>query len=120
MRLMIMVAGDSIGCKNSTTLYVLISGIECLNADAAINISPNPSHGSFTIEWPKSLVVETFSIDVVNTIGQNVFSSNESPSIGTSALSKKEINLTNFSDGVYYVTLRSENFSVKKKIVITR
>ena len=112
-----VVVGDSNGCKNSFTEYILISGINNSESDANISINPNPSSGTFMVEWLHGLTVGEVSINVMNTLGQKVFSSEESQYIGTT-LFKKEIDLTLFANGVYYITLLSEDFSLKKKIVI--
>ena len=84
------------------------------------------------VEWLHGLMVGEVSIYVMNMLGQKVFSFEESRSIGTSTSfsagehsDKKEIDLTHFPDGVYFITLlhmspsgQSENFSFKKKIII--
>ena len=71
-----VIVGDSNGCKNSFTIYVLISGVDDVD-DAGISIYPNPSSGSFMVEWLNGFMADEVSIDVVNTLGQKVFSSQE-------------------------------------------
>src|SRR5207342_1238576 len=44
-----VVVSDSNSCKNSTTLYVEITGIDEVN-DGGVSVYPNPSSGSFTVE----------------------------------------------------------------------
>jgi hypothetical protein len=113
-----VVIQDSNGCANSAILYVLITGTPDVIGGAYISIYPNPSAGVFTIELLKNEYAGEISIDAVNALGQILFSSTLSQSIGTS-VSIKEIDLHNLSDGVYFVNLQAEKFSLKKKIVIS-
>jgi hypothetical protein len=108
--------GDSNGCKNSFTQYVLISGIGDAAGDANISIYPNPSSGSFTVELLNEIFGEV-SIDVVNTLGQKIYSFHQSGSIGTSDW-KKEINLSDAAPGVYYIPIKTHHDFIRKKIVI--
>jgi len=123
-----VIVGDSNNCKNSTTLYVLISGIDEVN-DSNISIHPNPSNGNFIVELLQSENFGEVSIDVVNTLGQKVFSSEEK--IITADFSKgvrtykKEIDLSDVANGIYFIEIKTENegacpdfFGVRKKIVI--
>jgi len=60
-------------CKNSFTMYVLISGINGVSDDAAISISPNPSNGNFIVEFLNAQIAGDASLDVVNTLGKKFF-----------------------------------------------
>jgi len=132
-----VVVGDSNSCKNSTTVYDLISGVDEVD-DASISIYPNPSSGSFTVELlnglPQYCGTGGISIDVVNVIGQKVFSSSESRYIGNSSTfsegvhsDKKEIDLSDAAPGIYFVEIKTENeyacpdfFGARKKILIAK
>ncbi len=111
-----VIVGDSNGCVNSATQYVLIEGIGESADDNAIAIYPNPSSGDFMVEWLDGFMAGEISIDVVNTLGQKVFSSEEiiTPS------SSKEISLQNISAGIYFLEIKSESIFVKKKIIINK
>jgi hypothetical protein len=90
--------------------------------DEAVSIYPNPSSGVFMVEWINGLMVGEVSIDVVNTLGQKVFSSSEKiPSRDF----KKQIDLSNVARGIYFVEIKTENegacpdfLGVRKKILI--
>ncbi|HYV90609.1 MAG TPA: kelch repeat-containing protein [Chitinophagales bacterium] len=120
-----VVVSDSNGCVNSSTEYVLISGIHDVISDGNISIYPNPSSGSFMVELINGLMVGDVSIDVVNTLGQIIFSSTESQSPGASNF-KKEIDLTKEAQGVYFLKILAESFGktktvfATKKIIITK
>lgn len=113
-----VIISDSNGCVNSKMQYVLISGVDAVNNDAHIFISPNPSNGIFTIELSGEAIASEVSIDVRNTLGQILFSSTLSLPAGASQ-SKKEIDLHYLSNGIYFVNLQTEKFSLQKKIVIS-
>ncbi len=51
--------------------------------------------------------------------GQIVFSSEDSPLVGT-VVEKKEINLNNLANGIYFIEIKSENRLVKKKIIVAK
>ncbi len=112
-----VIIGDSNGCVNSATQYVLIDGISENQNDNAIAIYPNPSNGNFMIEWVNGLPSEKISIEVLNTLGQKVFSSEEE--IFTPSFIK-EISLKNISAGIYFLEIKSENIFLKKKIIISK
>jgi len=119
-------AGDSNGCKNLSTVYVQITGVDEVGGDQNVFISPNPSDGNFMVELFNGLasgeMAENISIQVVNELGQEVFSSSEKIN-GTDWSAglhseKKEIDLTNVAGGVYFIGIKSENILVKKKLMI--
>jgi len=112
-----VIVGDSNGCVNSATQYVLIDGINESEDESEIAIYPNPSKGDFIIEWLDGFMAGEISIDVVNTLGQKIFSSTENNS---SAPFKKEIDLKNISAGIYFLEIKSENIFLKKKIIISK
>ncbi|HYV90620.1 MAG TPA: PKD domain-containing protein [Chitinophagales bacterium] len=113
-----VVVYDSHGCFNYSTVYVLISGVDNPIGGANFFISPNPSNGTFMVEWINGLIAGDISIDVVNAIGQIVFSSSESQSIGSGADWKKEINLGDVASGVYFIEIKTKDISLRKKIVV--
>jgi PKD repeat protein len=131
-----VVVSDSNGCVNSLTVYILISGINDVITDGSISIYPNPSSGDFIVEfsyanlvsnetengWLNGLAVgetDEVSIDVMNTVGQLIFSSIESRSPGTSSF-KTEINLSDAASGIYFLRIKTPNTFVYKKIIVEK
>ncbi|HYV90569.1 MAG TPA: PKD domain-containing protein [Chitinophagales bacterium] len=111
-----VIVGDSNNCVNSANQYVLISGIAELS-DANISIYPNPSDGNFMVELSNGLIAGQVSIDVVNSLGQKVFSIEEKI---TATDIKKEIDLSDVARGVYFIGIKTENEFVRKKILLTK
>ena len=109
-----VIVSDSNGCVNSASIKVTISGIEELN-DGSVSVYPNPSSGNFIIELLNGLMADEVLIDVVNTLGQKVFSSQQK--ISATAF-KKQIDLSNFAHGVYFIEIKTEHEFLRKKIVI--
>jgi PKD repeat protein len=108
---------DQNGCSSSATIYVLITGIEEVDSDANVLVYPNPSNGSFIVECPNSSIGDEVSIIVYNTLGQIVFSSDETISIATW---KKQIALKDVIPGIYFIEIKMENDFVKRKIMVEK
>jgi hypothetical protein len=72
-----------------------------------ISIFPNPTSKNINIE----LENETFKVELLNQIGQVVYTSKE-------ASNKTNIDLSNFSKGLYFLKISTENKVYNKKIVL--
>ncbi|HYV95564.1 MAG TPA: PKD domain-containing protein [Chitinophagales bacterium] len=112
-----VVVTDSHGCINYTSVYVLISGVDDVGGDANVLITPNPSDGNFMVELLNGLMAEKIFVEVSNDLGQIIFSSEESRSIGTTHW-KKQIDLSVVARGIYFVGIKTEHEFVRKKILI--
>ena len=66
------------------------------NTMADVSIYPNPNKGQFTINLPE----ENCDIEVFNNLGQKVF--------GQQAKGMTTLNLEDLSEGIYFVTVKSE------------
>ncbi|HYV92138.1 MAG TPA: PKD domain-containing protein, partial [Chitinophagales bacterium] len=114
-----VVVGNSNGCRNSLTVYILISGVNEMDNEDNIFIYPNPSDGHLMVEWlngPDPIgIASEVSIEVVNVIGQKVFSSIED--IFTTHW-RKEIDLSDVARGIYFIGIKTGTEFIKKKILI--
>jgi hypothetical protein len=120
---------DQNGCVSSTTTYILIEGIGEANSHANVLIYPNPSNGNFMVEGLNGQMVGEVQIQIHNTLGQIIFSSEEKIS-GNGY--KKEIDLCRdampcVSAGIYLIEISVRNSSdiiqdllMRRKIVITK
>jgi len=115
-----VVVGDSNSCKNSASVYVLISGVDDVSGYANISIYPNPATDGLMVEWLNGFVGDEISISILNALGQEIFSSKQSRSIGISDDGRKEIDLSDLASGVYFIEIESQNIFLKKKIIITK
>jgi hypothetical protein len=107
---------DENGCVSSTTIYVLIDGINEINSDENVLVYPNPSNGNFMVELSNGLVGNQLQLKVYNTLGQVVFSSDEKiPGVAF----KKEIGLKNIAVGVYVVKIKAGPTLINKKLIIS-
>ena len=113
-----VIVSDSNGCVNSASIKVTISGIDEVS-DMNVSIYPNPSSGNFIIEWLNGPgMVGEISIDVMNMLGQKVFSAEEPRSIGTADDVKKKIDLNDVARGIYFIEIKTEKEFMRKKILI--
>lgn len=99
------------GCDNSDEQSLLVdpcTGIDEFEA-GKINIYPNPSNGKFDL---KLNYHGSISIKVVNIIGVTIYSEQ----ITASGELIKPIDLFGFEEGIYFVTLQTEEKTYVKKL----
>ena len=108
---------DQNGCSSSTTTYVLIDGLGDISSESGISLYPNPSNGNFIIELTNAASNQNVRIEIYNTIGQIIFSTQEKVSLPDW---KREMDLSTVAEGIYFIELKGENFFSRKKFLITR
>jgi len=79
------------------------SGYNNLELDKQIKLFPNPANEKLTITWHETL--NPLKIEICNILGENIYSSQN-----ISGNKFKEIDTKSFENGLYYVTILSENF----------
>jgi len=94
---------------------------ECLGINEIIDgvqieIFPNPSEGNFTIKL-NSNNSEMLNLSIVNNQGKIVYSEYDII-LGESFI--RNIDLTGFAEGLYYINLHSQETNYMKKIIITK
>ncbi len=80
------------------------------NAKIDFAIYPNPNNGDFMVVLNDELEKNT-SIKVINTLGQNVLSSNITSK-------QQRFNLSNLDKGLYFITIENGNAKTTSKIII--
>lgn len=108
---------DQNGCSSSTVVYILISGVSQSYPETNISVYPNPSAGNVVVDFGNKEADERISIDVKNTAGQKVFSSQQK--IRTTP-SKVEIDLSDLNPGIYLIEIKSSHSFSKQQLVISR
>lgn len=101
----------SLGGRDATG--IIYKGLATAEEDGSLTILPNPNNGQFTfyfaVATPTDIVV-----DVVNSLGQSVFSETVRAFEGTY---RKEMDLTSMSNGVYYVKVKRNGETSTHKVV---
>jgi len=88
------------------------TAIDEYGALAGIQIFPNPSNGQFTVKFDKNIGIT--EITVVNTLNEILFK-NETETMNGQSMN---VDLSNFSQGVYFIRLKTVSSEIIKKIVI--
>jgi len=68
-------------------------------------IYPNPANNILHLKIP-----EGCNIEIINTFGEKIFNKNAGPD--------EKIDISNFMDGIYFVSLKNSNFSYKQKVIV--
>jgi hypothetical protein len=98
-----VVVSNQLGCKSSSSTYVTITGMDDVTTELLISVYPNPSTGIITLSM-EHVTPGNFRIGILNTIGKIIYSA--TVSISSSSFSR-QIDLTQFPEGMYYLKLDS-------------
>jgi hypothetical protein len=91
--------------------YSIISSVsEKQTSKLTFNMYPNPAKHSVTINF-KDLYQTSISLQIMNATGQLVESKEK-------IRSNTEIDLTNYSKGLYFINLTAEGFHASKKLIV--
>ncbi len=105
------VNGSSNGCSNVSTVTQAVNscvGIQTnANQSSAISVYPNPSTGIFTVEFANGL---NKTINVTDITGRVVLTT-------SSTSDKVNVNISNLSNGIYYIKVISNNNTEVIKVV---
>ncbi len=103
--------GSSNGCSNVATITQNVNSCVGIQANAtkqlAISVYPNPSNGNFTVELANGL---TKVINVTDITGRIVLTA-------SSTSDKVNVNISNLSNGIYYIKVTSDNKTEVTKVV---
>lgn len=82
-------------------------------AKVDFNVYPNPNNGLFTLKVSSS-VATTYTMNVRNMVGQTVMSE----AINVNGNAVKQMDLSNFDKGVYFVSLENGDERLVRKVVV--
>ena len=97
---------DTDGSPNVVFIDCSSTGIDT-NSPTGLSIYPNPTDGTLTIETEHP---DHYSLEITSLNGQVLLERSFSGS-------SHAIDLANFQKGVYFITIRSENYVTTKKII---
>ena len=103
--------GQSIYVDNINISSASTVSIKELEKDNIVTIFPNPTDGKFTISI-HSTEHESYSLTILNSLAQIIYSDRLSKTI-----TNTEIDMSNFSKGIYWIKLSDGKDEVIKKIV---
>lgn len=93
-------------------LAISTVGVNEYNSNADFSIFPNPSNGKFTVKFNKNIGLT--KIIVMNTLNEIIFEQTAVTVNGNSVV----FDLKDYSEGVYFVRIKSDNSEQIKKIII--
>ncbi len=80
----------------------------------SVNIYPNPNNGSFTLSFNASYE-DNCTLEIRNLLGQLIYTEKLS---GFSGDYSKQLNLKEFGSAMYFVSLKTDNNKVTKKVIV--
>lgn len=96
----------------TTTAMRLSDNIEETLSD--FKITPNPTSGNFIFEFNSGANQNNGAIEIFNSLGQSIFLNSLSISEGEN---QKEIDLSKFPSGIYFLNLKTEKETYRQKII---
>ena len=102
---------DENGCTATEEVLVSISGISTTDKETNIRIFPNPSDDMFYIQLENNQIAAAdMELKVFDMAGKLLFSKIEKTA-------NTSIDLSKYAKGIYYVSIKTNSFSWKEKIV---
>jgi PKD repeat protein len=92
---------DQNGCLSSSTAFVVLNGIYSAFSGSNVSLYPNPSNGKFVVKGWSVIVMDEFAIEVINLLGQIIYSSKEK----FSASFEKAIDLRKYGSGCFFLRI---------------
>jgi hypothetical protein len=115
------VVDDTIGCV-ATSNTITLTGIEhYFKCSGDLTIYPNPNDGNFELVINSVNNNQGKQIRIFDAVGQVVFKSEtKSPFSLTVSSSSLVLRLPFLTSGIYFIELRSDDFSLRKKFIVSK
>ncbi len=109
---------DALGCTQAVSVVVedVFSSTKDLGDFAKIQLAPNPTSGLFELRAEFEKAAEAVQIDVLNLLGQPVFSKKMSQT----TLLREAFDLSGAPAGVYFVRLRADGKERTQRVSVQR
>ncbi|MFA5781945.1 MAG: choice-of-anchor tandem repeat GloVer-containing protein, partial [Bacteroidales bacterium] len=112
---LIVTITDAMGCTLTDTAIIdCLTGIAENNAGTDFNVYPNPGSGKFLISSNGNIS----SIEIYNLMGEKVFQFTINNPCLAGRQAQSEIDLSNQTNGIYFIKIYDEQTVLVKKIVI--
>jgi hypothetical protein len=106
---------DDEGCQGCSFVYEMTCcvGIEEANFDGNVSVYPNPNNGHFTVEVELAQQMNV-SIGLFDMVGKHIWMDS---SIGTASEARKQYDLSEMPDGVYFLRIRADDQTTVVKLI---
>lgn len=106
-----VIVEDGNGCSDTSSCYNVVSTGVNSSSESIISVYPNPSSGTFHINTGEENEIQ---IKIINMLGQVLYEKELTQGVN-------EINISDFSDGSYFIMLKQKDKSViRKRIELIR
>ncbi len=107
-----VIVTNSFGCSSTMGTFI-VTGINELSVNNSISLYPNPTNGNvrYTLSMPKE---GTYTISISDVLGKTLSSSE----VFVSSNYIGNIDMTTYSKGVYFISVKNDHYTAVKKIVV--
>jgi hypothetical protein len=89
----------------------VVTGVEAVTEVSVVNVYPNPTNGIFNVSYPKANTIK-----VINALGETIIT-NE---VNQQSSGVKSIDLTNYANGVYIISVVTNEGTTNHNVTLTK
>jgi Secretion system C-terminal sorting domain len=89
----------------------VVTGVEAVTEVSVVNVYPNPTNGIFNVSYPKANTIK-----VINALGETIIT-NE---VNQQSSGVKSIDLTNYANGVYIISVITNEGTTNHNVTLTK